>query len=145
MLTLIGLLLLFPSKPVEPPEAPPRLLTYEQVQTLVYASADLYGANKGELLDTVLCEAPKVKMNGLILYDTQGQSSYITKDGTREDSWGLAQWNLPANNKKENGEVMTKEDAMDTKIALDTMAFYFLQGLQKKWSCWAGSSKSETT
>lgn len=64
------------------------------------------------------------------------QSYVIRKDGTREDSWGVVQWHLPAGNKNEHGVTITKEMALDPRASIDTMAWYFKNGWQRKWSCY---------
>lgn len=56
--------------------------------------------------------------------------------GTRELSFGPAQWHIPAGNKKKDGTVITKEDALNPEIAIDTMAWYISQGKAHLWSCY---------
>lgn len=108
----------------------PRLLTYEQVTNLVYETADRYGANKGEMLKTVECESPKLKIDGVIMYDTQGQSNQKYKNGNREESFGLSQIHLPAH------PDITKQQAQDPHWSLDWMANEFAEGRASKWSCY---------
>lgn len=121
----------------QPTQSLPRLLTYEQVQTLVYDSAERVGLNKAlreEMLDTILCEAPTAKIDGVVLYDSEGQSNHKYKSGGREESWGLSQIHLPAH------PDITKEQATDAQWALDWTAKEFSKGRASQWTCWVDSS-----
>ena len=85
-------------------------------------------SQKHEVFETVRCET-----KGTFDHSIQSECYY---KGVREDSWGLAQWNLPSKNRKKDGTLITKEDAMNPEISLDTMLWYFSQGLEDKWTCW---------
>lgn len=56
--------------------------------------------------------------------------------GQREQSFGLAMWHIPAKNKKKDGTVITKEDALNPEIAIDTMAWYISEGKASIWTCY---------
>lgn len=75
-------------------------------------------------------------IDGILYYDTKAQSNHERPDGTREQSYGLGQWYIPAGNIGVDGTKITKEQAQDPKYALDTMAFYFSNGKQHLWTCW---------
>lgn len=66
----------------------------------------------------------------------QSGHKVATGPNGQEDSWGVAQWNMPAGNKTQDGRVITREMALDVKLAVDTAAWYFTKGWHKKWSCW---------
>lgn len=108
----------------------PRLLTHEQVESLAYHYADLYGANKGEMLQTIECESPKSKIDGVVMYDSQGQSNQKYRNGDREESYGLSQIHLPAH------PGITKEQAQDPRWSLDWMAKEFSGDRAYQWSCY---------
>lgn len=63
------------------------------------------------------------------------QSRYV-RNGVREESYGLAMWNIPSGNKKEDGTPITKQDAQNPNIAVDEMARYFANGKAHLWSCY---------
>lgn len=66
----------------------------------------------------------------------QNVQSNHYKDGVQEESYGIAQWHIPAGNKTQDGRIITKEMALDPKLAIDTAAWYFEMGWHKKWSCY---------
>ncbi len=124
-----------PQATPEPVYALPRLLTIEEVQSLVYESADRVGLpSASEMFKTVLCESPKTLVNGEVRYVVDGQSEHV-RNGIREESWGLAQWNVKAGNLGLDGKPMTKEDAINAPYALDVMASYFKTGKSALWTC----------
>lgn len=94
---------------------------------MIHYYSGLYGADEKLMENVISCETGGT-------FDPSIQSLSV-KDGVREDSWGLAQWNLPSKNTKKDGSIITKEDALNPLIALDLMAWYFSQGKQDLWSC----------
>ena len=62
-------------------------------------------------------------------FDPTLQSYHRKKDGTRERSFGVAQWNLDRND-------ITYEQATDMEWSIREMAKYFSKGRQRLWSCW---------
>ena len=87
------------------------------------------------MFNTIDCEAKKRLIDGVVYYDAHAQSD-IVRDEIREDSWGFSQWHMPSGNKKKDGTLITKEEAQNPHIALDTMAWYFSEGFATKWSCY---------
>lgn len=88
------------------------------------------------MLETVKCEAEKELIGGVVYYKTDGQSWHKRPDGSTEQSYGLAMWYIPAGNKTKDGTVFTEAMAKDPVLALNTMAWYFSMGWQKKWTCY---------
>lgn len=62
-------------------------------------------------------------------FDPTLQSFHKKKDGTRERSYGVAQWNLDFND-------ITYEQATDMEWSIKEMARMFSLGRQSMWSCW---------
>lgn len=101
--------------------------TKERIKQEVETKAKEYGVSFEELWSTIKCENPSL--------DPSLQSQ-IVKHGVREDSWGLAQFWLPAKNKTRDGRVITKEIATNPEEAIDAMAWHFSQGSESLWSCY---------
>jgi len=101
--------------------------TPESIERKIEQIAEEYGVD-AEIMKTVIdCES-----NG----STTIQSYHIRPDGSREQSYGLAQWHIPSKNVAIDGRVFTEEMAKDPEIAIENMAWYFSRGLQGKWSCY---------
>ena len=73
-----------------------------------------------EIVETIRCESSFVP---------DVQSFHITKNGTREESYGLAQINLPS------WPSISKEQAIDPEFALDVIIEKFSEGLADRWPC----------
>lgn len=103
----------------------------------VFEYAEYWGVDPMVMVDVINCENPE--------WNPYLQSRHKVPDGAngQEDSWGLAQWHLPAGNVKENGEVITYEDAINPDISLYEMARYFSQGKAYLWSCYGILKKSQ--
>lgn len=101
--------------------------TEERIKKEVWDAAARYNTFPEKMWDTIQCENPAL--------DPELQS-LIVKDGVREDSWGLAQFYLPAKNKTAEGQVISKEMAQDPEIALDAMAYHFSEGRAHLWTCY---------
>lgn len=101
--------------------------TEEETKEYVYEAAEKYNTYPDRMWQTIKCENPE------LIPELQ---SLIVKEGVREDSWGLAQFYLPAGNKTPDGEVITKEIAQDPIKALDAMAWHFSEGRAHLWSCY---------
>lgn len=105
------------SKPIvyeREPEPPQEVLievqvdwTKERIRKQVQEQAEKYAVPFDEMWETILCESGA---------STTIQSHYIRKDGTREQSYGLAQIHLP------DHPTVTKEQAIDPVFAIDFMA-----------------------
>ena len=95
--------------------------THERIDQEIETAAKKYGVSAVKMKATVQCESQ---------YHTDIKSNF-----PGEDSWGLAQFHLPARNRTVDGKVMTKEMALDPITALDTMAFMFSKGNAQAWSC----------
>lgn len=99
----------------------------QTIKAEVWSAAAKYNTFPEKMWATVKCENPV--LDPLL-------QSYIVKDGVREDSWGLAQFYLPAKNRTVDGDVITKEMAQDVVTSLDAMAYHFSIGNAKLWSCY---------
>lgn len=95
--------------------------TRERIDQEIETAAKKYGVSAAKMKATVQCESQ---------YHVTIKSNF-----PGEDSWGLAQFHLPARNRTVEGKVMTKEMALDPIIALDTMAFMFSKGNARAWTC----------
>jgi len=93
----------------------------EIVLSLVDKYSDKYKVSKTDMIKVLECE------NRDFVFDLQ---SYHIKDGKRERSFGVAQWNLDYN------PDITYEQAIDPDYSIERMARYFRDGLQGRWSCW---------
>lgn len=111
-------------------------ITREDIVTLVAMFAVKHGLDpnkRSELFATVLCEAPK---NADGTYDPAGQSRHITKKGTREDSWGVTQINLPSH------KDITRVQAQSAEWSINWMASAFSDGKEAMWTCWRDLKRS---
>ena len=124
-------------------EEPPREIkievrinwTEERIEQLIEEKATEYGVSALALKRVIACES-----NGSTTIQsnhryTPHNAPQGYQAGDREESYGLAQFHIPAGNKTKDGKVITKEMAQNPEVAVDTMAFYFSKGLQKKWTC----------
>lgn len=93
--------------------------TEEQIAELVDIYATKYGVDRNKMISTIECESHYKNV----------QSGLYHRDGTREDSWGLAQIHLP------NHPNVTREQALDPYFAIEFMAEKFSKGWYK-WSCY---------
>jgi len=109
---------------------PKTLFTADELKTLVIAQATKYGANPSEVFSTVKCEAKQRMIDGVIYYDATAKSDYP------EESYGLAQWNLPAGNTNHEGGRITHAQATDAEYSIGLMSSYFASGKKGKWSCY---------
>jgi len=100
--------------------------TKEDIQRIIKEKADKYGVSYEKMSVTVSCESG---------YKTDIQSHHILSYG-REQSFGVAQWHIPSRNRDANGEVITKEMALDPYQALDAMAYHFSIGNARIWTCY---------
>lgn len=118
--------------PIAYADTPPVVITVhtntERARMYAERYAGEYDVSFNQMWRTMTCEN--------ISHDPLLQSYHITKSGAREDSWGVAQWHLPAKNKTEDGRVITKAMAQDMELSIKTMAYYFSQNWQSKWSCY---------
>lgn len=64
------------------------------------------------------------------------QSGYYRKDGSREPSFGVAQFYIPSSLKTASGATITKEMAIDPEQALDAAAYNFSIGNADQWSAY---------
>jgi hypothetical protein len=95
--------------------------TKERIRKEVDDVAQKYGVSADDMWRTIQCES---------MGSTTIQSHWRRPDGSREQSYGLAQIYLPAH------PHVTKEQAQDPQFAIDFMAKHFAQGRQGMWSCW---------
>jgi hypothetical protein len=95
--------------------------TAESIERKIEQIAEKYGVD-AEVMKTVIdCESSG---------STTIQSYHKRPDGSREQSYGLAQIYLPAH------PTVTKEQATDPIFAIDFMAKQFSKGNQWMWSCY---------
>lgn len=100
--------------------------TEEGIKRIIKEKADKYGVSYEQMSVTVACESG---------YKADIQSHHVLSYG-REESWGVAQFHLPSKNRDANGQVITKEMALDPEQALDAMAYHFSQGNARMWTCY---------
>lgn len=100
--------------------------TQQRIEEEIRKVSNKYGVSYDKMWHTIQCESG---------FSTSTQSHYYL-GGKREESYGLAQFYLPARNRTADGKVITKEMALDPRIALDAMAFHFAAGNAKAWSCY---------
>ena len=100
--------------------------TPERIKQEIRAAADKYGVSYERMDKTIQCESG---------YNINIQSHHILSYG-REQSYGIAQWHIPAGNRNAEGVLITKEMALDPIQALDAMAYYFSIGKASSWTCY---------
>lgn len=103
----------------------PRLIDIDQ---LITDAAERHGVNRERLYSTLECESVGFK-------DVAIQSDYY-HDGVRENSWGIAQFNLPTDLTTADGRMITKEIAIDPEEAIDAAAYQFAEGRASRWTCY---------
>lgn len=101
--------------------------TPETVEELVRQKARKYGVDEHALAATISCESMGFTWND--------QSLVIQKDGTREPSYGYAQFYIPSGLTTASGDEITKKIALDPEAALDAAAWNFSQGNASHWTC----------
>lgn len=99
----------------------------ENIKLLIRTKAKEYGVSAERMEKTIECESQFIP---------DVQSFHIRHDGTREESYGLVQFFIPAGNKTQSGETITEEMAKNPVIAVETMAWYFSLGKQNLWTCY---------
>ncbi len=62
-------------------------------------------------------------------WDPRIQSGYKLEDGIYERSWGIAQFNLDANQ-------ITLDEALDPEFSLRKMAEFWAEGKMSAWKCY---------
>lgn len=102
-------------------------MTEAELKRLILKYAGPLHVREDVMFDVVDCEALKHSDGS---YDVRGQSGHIRADGTREDSWGLAQINLPS------WPRITRAEAQDPEFAIRFMAEQFSAGNASAWTCW---------
>lgn len=102
-------------------------LSEEDVNRLITKYAVPLGVNQRSMRETIRCEAPKHKDD---TYDPAGRSLIVKKDGTLEDSHGLAQIHLP------DHPQITLAQAQDPDFSVSFMATQFAAGHASLWTCW---------
>lgn len=94
--------------------------TPERINLEIENKAQEYGVSASEMKRVIKCES-----NGSTTIQ-----SYHTKNGVREESYGLVQIHLPSH------KHITKEQATEPAFAIDFMAQQFAAGNQRLWSCY---------
>ena len=104
-----------------------RIARQKAVRSRVLELSKEYKVESDKIMKTLECENKS--------FDPLLQSGHV-KNGKREESYGLAQFHIPAGNKTKDGKVITKEMAQDPNIALETMVYYFSIGKARLWTCY---------
>ena len=102
------------------PLNPLRDIEMFRLQTKATQIAEAYHLNPDHFSKVIECESQ---------WDPRVQSGYVLPDGTQENSWGIAQFNLDTND-------MTKAEALDPDIALTKMAEHWSAGRASGWTCY---------
>lgn len=95
--------------------------TRDRIRKEVDEVALKYNVSSDKMWATILCESGA---------STTIQSRHKRPDGSREQSYGVAQIYLPAHTQ------ITKEQAQDPRFAIDFMAKNFAEGNAHLWSCY---------
>lgn len=101
--------------------------TPEAVEEVTRQKARKYGVSEDAFASTISCESMGFTWND--------QSLVIQADGSRENSWGYAQFWLDEPMQTKEGGLITKEMALNPEIALDLAAWHFSEGRASQWSC----------
>lgn len=102
--------------------------TEEQIQSVVDKYAKQYGVSSTKMMEVIKCES------GVYDYKTKevvyrNIQSLHTKNGIREDSWGIVQIYLPAH------PTVSRQEALDPIFSVEFMAKKFSVGWTK-WTCY---------
>lgn len=97
-----------------------RIAERVRLEMLAKQIAAAYGVDFGQFRKVINCESE---------WNPRVQSEYLLPDGTQENSWGIAQFNLDYND-------MTKEQALDPEYALTKMAEHWREGRASAWRCY---------
>ena len=100
------------------------------IQELIDLSADRYGVAREILYLTLKCESA-----GFTVLEGQSQIPDTSGPNGYENSWGIAQFNLPSDLKTADGREITKEIAIVPVEAIDAAAYNFSIGNAGRWSC----------
>lgn len=95
------------------------------LETYARSVAEAHGLNVKRFLGTISCESH---------WQTDVQSNYILKNGSRENSWGIVQINL--SDPPTGRGTVTLEQAKDPYWSIRYMAERFDEGLASRWTCW---------
>lgn len=95
--------------------------TPERIDKEIVSQAEAYGVSADVMRKVIQCES---------MGSTTIQSYHRRPDGSREQSFGLAQIYLPAH------PHITREQATEPAFAIDFMAREMSEGNAWKWSCW---------
>lgn len=85
----------------------------------LYNMALIYNTDPEIMIKVIECES-----------GWQNIQSHVTRDGVREDSWGIAQIHLPSNSN------VTKEQSLNPHYSIRFMAQKFSEGKQSMWTCY---------
>lgn len=94
----------------------------QELKSLIKHYSDKYKVSYYEMYKIVECETAET-------FDPTIQSNYY-ENGVREDSWGLAQINLPS------WPDVKKSQAIDKDFALDFLASHLAKKEGYWWSCY---------
>lgn len=110
----------------QPPEGyvqpAPIVKTKDELIQTVYQLAKANGVNPQVMVNTINCENTD--------WNSDLQSRITTKNGTREESYGLAQINLPSHPN------ISYAQATDPEFAINYMATQMAEGKASQWSCY---------
>jgi hypothetical protein len=108
------------SHAVSQPYSLERAMQNFRLQNLATVIAEAHHLDPDQFRKVIECESQ---------WDPNVQSGYALPDGTQENSWGIAQFNLDTND-------MTKEEALNPEFALTKMAEHWSAGRASGWICY---------
>lgn len=103
--------------------------TPERIEEEARTVATRYGIDEWAFVETLRCESIGFTWNDQSLVkDPEGPNG-------REPSYGIPQFYQPSSLKTAQGEVITKEIALDIPQALDAAGYNFSVGNASHWTC----------
>lgn len=98
-----------------------------ELLSLINSKAEQYSVSSEIMTKVIACESGFVE---------DVQSRHITRAGTREESYGLVQINLPSH------PSVSYEQAIDPVFAVEFLARNLADGKGSMWTCWRLLAKS---
>ncbi len=110
-------------------QAQAAVMSAADYKTYAVAMAEKYGIDEEQFVGTLQCESN---------WQPQKQSDFY-KNGKREESYGIAQINLPAHLD------VTYDEATDGTWSIEWAAQKFQAGNKKWWTCWRNKYGYDST
>lgn len=111
--------------------APPPISSAAEARSFATAIAIADGIDVVQFVDTLSCES-----QGFTVLSGQSQVPNPAGPNGQENSWGVAQFNLPSDLKTADGRPIDFSVATDPRQAISAAAYNFSLGKQGRWSCW---------